>query len=340
MAQQYDQVEKEIHHALKKSLNEYEKDHGQYIQTQNVNMHYMTWGSSSDTPLIWLHGTYSNSYEILDIVKALVDKGLYVIAIDYYGHGLTPVPNKEVSLYHVADDIDCLMTKLNIDKAIVGGWSRGGSIATAFYDAYPEKVKGLILEDGGSVGWDEPNHKEKINEYENDINQYFENYTSPTLYSSELDAYSSIFKNYKINNKSDIESNKRRLFTEIASLQKVDSNKLQFNPFVEKIICEDSAENYLTAVHRTFQSNTLFGLSSHLLYPKIIYRNLNVPMLIFDPISENDWFEFSEENKELKNTHPNLINLKVYNDTGHGAKHQHPDRFVKDVLIFIEEMKK
>lgn len=337
-SQQKENVTKELQTSLKKSFNDYEKKHGNYLKTNNVRMHYMTWGNPKGNPLIWIHGTYSNSYELLDIVDLLVNKGLYVIAIDYYGHGQTPVPNKEVSLYDITDDINNLMTNLNIDRAIIGGWSRGGSIATAFYDAYPSKVKALILEDGGSVGWDEPNHKEKIDDYKNDINSYFENYKEPTEYKSELDAYSDIFTKNKIKNKSEIESNKRKLFTKISSLQKIESEKFQFNPLVAKLICEDSAENYLTAVYRTFQSNTLFGMSSHLLYPKIIYRNLNVPMLIFDPIGKNDWFDFNQGNKELVKMHPDLITLKVYDETGHGVKHQHPKRFVKDVLAFIKNL--
>lgn len=331
---------KKIYSQAKSSFLYYEKAHGNYVETDNVKMHYLTWGNSKDIPLIWIHGTFSNSYELLDIIDSLVRQNLYVIAIDYYGHGLTSVPSKEVSLYHVADDIAFLMNKLNLDKAIIGGWSRGGSIATAFYDAYPSKVIGLILEDGGSVAWDEPNHKEQIRDYEKDINKYFETYTEPTIYTSELDAYSSIFKKYKIINKSDLKSNKRDLFTRIANLQMLESNKFQFNSLVEKIICEDSSENYLDVVHRTFQAKTLFGMSSHLLFPKIIYRNLNLPVLIFDPISDNDWFEFSKENKELKDTHPNLITLKIYQNTGHGVKHEHSDKFIKDVLAFIEEIKK
>jgi pimeloyl-ACP methyl ester carboxylesterase len=129
----------------------YEQVHGHYIQTNNVKMHYLAWGKSTGKPLVWVHGTYSNSYEFFGFADSLVKQGYYVIAIDYYGHGFTPVPDKEVSLYSVADDIKFLLDRLKIKNAVIGGWSRGGCVATAFYDAYPNYVSGLILEDGGSV---------------------------------------------------------------------------------------------------------------------------------------------------------------------------------------------
>ncbi|NHQ68944.1 alpha/beta fold hydrolase, partial [Elizabethkingia miricola] len=97
---------------------------------------------------------YSNAYELYEIVEQLVQLNLHVIAVDYFGHGFTSIPQKDVSIYDVADDIKFLLDKLKIKKAIIGGWSRGGSISTAFYNAYPELVQALILEDGGSVAWD------------------------------------------------------------------------------------------------------------------------------------------------------------------------------------------
>ena len=102
---------------------------------------------------MWLHGTYGNAYGFVDFAEILVDSGYQVIALDYYGHGQTPLPDHPVSIYHVADDIKVLLDSLQIGRVIIGGLSRGGSIATAFYDEYPERTLALILEDGGSVSW-------------------------------------------------------------------------------------------------------------------------------------------------------------------------------------------
>jgi pimeloyl-ACP methyl ester carboxylesterase len=51
---------------------------------------------------------------------------------------LTPIPAHPVSVYHVADDIAFLMDHLGIGRAIIGGWSRGATISSAFYPTYAE----------------------------------------------------------------------------------------------------------------------------------------------------------------------------------------------------------
>ena len=89
---------------------QFEKKHGRFVQTKNAKMHYLEWGNPRHIPFIWVHGSFTNAYEFADLSKELVQKGYYVIAIDYYGHGQTPIPTHDVSLYHVADDIKTLMS--------------------------------------------------------------------------------------------------------------------------------------------------------------------------------------------------------------------------------------
>src|SRR5690606_39191167 len=108
------------YHEAKEQFSDFEKRHGRFIETKNVKMHYLTWGDSSNPCLIWAHGSMNNGYELLNIADSLAKAGFYVIAIDYYGHGQTPIPDHEVSLYHVADDIKFLMDKLSISKAFIG----------------------------------------------------------------------------------------------------------------------------------------------------------------------------------------------------------------------------
>ncbi|MBL0144882.1 MAG: alpha/beta hydrolase [Chitinophagaceae bacterium] len=315
----------------------YEKQHGKYIETNNVKMHYLTWGNPSNTPLVWVHGTYSNGYELLEIIDSLVKKDLYVIAIDYYGHGFTPIPKKEISIYHVADDIKFLLNKLKIKKTIIGGWSRGGSISTAFYDAYPSSVLGLILEDGGSVAWDVNNHKQQIDTYSKETEEYYKNRKENT-YTTEFDAYWLLYNNWGIKGKKDLKL-KKEIFTCIARIKKSEENKWLINPGVEVITGEQNAEQDLANIFKPFAAKELFGASTHLLNPKIIYRNLDVPMLIFDPLSKNDWYDFEAENTKLTQTYPLLITHKIYQNTWHGVKDERPVEFLKDVDVFLKKLK-
>jgi pimeloyl-ACP methyl ester carboxylesterase len=321
-------------HETKREFANYEQVHGRTLKTNNVKMHYLVWGKPGNTVLVWLHGTYSNSYELTEIVDSLVKENLYVIAIDYYGHGFTPIPEKEVSLYHIADDIRFLLDTLHIQKAVIGGWSRGGSIATAFYDAYPSYVSGLILDDGGSVAWSINDHKKEVDTLIKEINDSYKNRPPKRYFNSQSEAYYSLYLDYlRGRSKPGL---RKEIFTYLARLKQDSTGKWGSDPGVADLICLRTADQVLLLKHRYLQATNLFGISTELIYPKIIYRNLDVPMLIFDPISKDDWFDFEEENRKLQLAHPAFITHKIYTDTDHNTRNKNPGRYAGDINAFIK----
>jgi pimeloyl-ACP methyl ester carboxylesterase len=309
----------------------YEQEHGHYIQTNNVKMHYLSWGKPTGKPFVWVHGTYSNSYEFFGFADSLVKLGYYVIAIDYYGHGFTPIPDKEVSLYSVADDIKFLLDKLKIKKAVFGGWSRGGCVATAFYDAYPDYVYGLILEDGGSVAAATTDDKLSIDSFtvnaKNNIDG-LKKYMGQEFES----AFDAVKGTCGFKNKGDI-------FWALSAFKNNAAVKYVVSPQVAELIGMSDLDEYLTVFYRPFASNKLFATSYITLSPQIIYRNLNVPMLILDPISENDEFKVEKENAALQQSHPEFVVHKIYKNTSHSLKGERPDEFLKDVISFLSKVK-
>jgi pimeloyl-ACP methyl ester carboxylesterase len=76
---------------------------------------------------------------------------------------------------------------MKIEKAIIGGWSRGGTISSAFYDAYPETVQALIFEDGGSVAWDFQANANIAKDIE-ETKQYYTD-KKAMVFDNEFDAY-------------------------------------------------------------------------------------------------------------------------------------------------------
>ena len=233
-------------------------------------MHYLELGNPQNTPLIWIHGSFTNSYELLNIAKDLVKEGYYLIAIDYYGHGLTKIPKHEVSLYHVADDIKLLMEVKKIRKSVVGGWSRGGIIATAFYDAYPNKVLGLILEDGGSVSTNAPYHKLEEQELSSRIKNIFKDRVAYSSFNSEYEAYKAYY---------DYSSGGTQ-FELIAWLTMDEIGKWSIGTGVEKLFNMSNEKQFLDNILRPTKSS-LFGESMSIIEPKIVYRNLNA-LSIYD----------------------------------------------------------
>jgi pimeloyl-ACP methyl ester carboxylesterase len=315
--------------SAKVEFNNYEKKHGGFIQTRNIKMHYLEWGNPKNTPLIWVHGSFTNSYELLNIAEDLVKEGYYVIAIDYYGHGLTKMPTHEVSLYHVADDIKVLMEVKKIKKAIIGGWSRGGIIATAFYDAYPNKVLGLILEDGGSVSTNTHYHKFEEQELSSRVKNIFKDRVSYSMFNSEYEAYKTYY---------DYNSGGTQ-FELLAWLTRDDIGKWSIGTGIENLFNMSNEGQFLDNILRPTKSS-LFGESMSIIEPKIVYRNLQVPILILDPVSDQDIFPYEKENEKLKSQHPDLITYKIYENTGHNIHYEKPGMFGNDLGSFLKVVKK
>lgn len=318
-----------FYNQAKKDFSNFEKEHGHFIQTANVRMHYLTWGNPRSIPLIWCHGSLSNGYEFLNIADSFVKEGFYVIAIDYYGHGQTAIPNHEVSLYHVADDIKSLMDKLSLNKAILGGWSRGGSIATAFYDAYPKNVLGLILEDGGSVSTNTYYKSMNPITLANKVKQIGDDIPADTSYNSEFDVFYTIYDNNRMGSQ----------FESLAWINKNDEGKWAICPGALKLFNMRNSQQFSDNILRP-TTVPLFAESMAILEPKIIYRNLNVPLLILDPTSKNDLFPFEKENEVLRQQHPGYIDHLIYEATDHNIHNQRPQQFIKDVLTFLKKVKR
>ena len=58
--------------SAKVEFENYEKMHGGFIQTKNIKMHYLEWGNPKDTPLIWIHGSFTNGYELSSIANNIL----------------------------------------------------------------------------------------------------------------------------------------------------------------------------------------------------------------------------------------------------------------------------
>lgn len=312
----------------KQDFASFEKAHGHFSTTKNGRIHYLTWGKPSDVPLVWSHGSLTNALELLTLADSLVKAGYYVVAIDYYGHGQTPIPAHEVSLYHVADDIKWILDELNIKKAVIGGWSRGGMISTAFYDAYPDRVLGLILEDGGSVSTNTFYHKMESAQLTRRIDELFKDRYPDTTYASEFAAYRAIYDTTQQGSQFDL----------LAWIRSVNGGRWAISPGVLDLFNMKTPDQFRANILHPTQV-PLFAESMSVLEPKIIFRNLSVPVLILDPTSPNDLFPFETENAALQKQHPHLIDHKIYPNCGHNIHYERPNQFLTDIANFLATVK-
>src|SRR5687767_14461806 len=96
------------------------------------------------TPLVLLHG-YPFDHRLWEPVLSRLPKDLPVVAPDLPGFGREPAPAAEPSLDVLADHVEQLLRRKNIQKAIVAGFSMGGYVSLALLEKYPARFAGLAL---------------------------------------------------------------------------------------------------------------------------------------------------------------------------------------------------
>jgi 3-oxoadipate enol-lactonase len=96
-------------------------------------------------PLILLHGFPHNRSLWADQLFGLSDR-CRIIAPDLRGFGESPA-REPWSMETYADDIDELMERLKLEKAIIGGLSMGGYVAFEFLRRHRHRVHSLVLAD-------------------------------------------------------------------------------------------------------------------------------------------------------------------------------------------------
>ncbi len=114
-----------------------------YAEISNAKIAYKTYGSGD--PLIMCIGFASNmDLWSPEAIKILQQK-YKVIVFDYRGMGYSTNSDTSFTINTLAEDVNELLTELEISKAHVLGWSMGGYVAQMFAINHPEKVNKLVL---------------------------------------------------------------------------------------------------------------------------------------------------------------------------------------------------
>jgi len=69
--------------------------------------------------------------------------------------------------------------------------------------------------------------------------------------------------------------------------------------------------------------------------PRMMFRNLRVPMMILDPQSEHDARPVTDQNLWLVKDHPEFVIHTVYPQTGHNILNDRPDWLVRDAIELL-----
>ena len=102
-------------------------------------------GPPDAPPVVLLHGAgfdgESNFYRIIPALSARYR----LIVPDHRAHGRSDRTRGRIDIETFADDLDRLLDVLDVNQAVVFGYSMGGMVALSFAARYPERVTSLVL---------------------------------------------------------------------------------------------------------------------------------------------------------------------------------------------------
>jgi pimeloyl-ACP methyl ester carboxylesterase len=117
-------------------------------QPADVTLHLRKWGSG-ECALVLLHGFGEGSYVWNHIAPQLTRHGC-VLALDFRGHGDSdPDPQGRYALASHVADATFAMNYFDLRNVILVGHSFGARIAIDLMAAQSNRVRGLVLVDGG-----------------------------------------------------------------------------------------------------------------------------------------------------------------------------------------------
>ncbi len=120
-----------------------------YADADGVRIGYQRWGSGKRT-VIGVPGASQNIDVIWENAEAAdflerFGSMCRVIHFDKRGTGVSDRGIPPPSLDARVQDLVAVMRAESVDRAIVAGWSEGGTLAAFFAATYPERTEGLIL---------------------------------------------------------------------------------------------------------------------------------------------------------------------------------------------------
>ena len=118
-----------------------------YIKSfDNSEIFYRVWTGKRDC-LVFLHGVTASLQSWMFIAPFFIEKGYMVIEIDLRGHGGSS-RGETLDFYKVdnnVSDVAAVLDNKNVHEAVFIGHSLGAGIAQKFYQAFPARVKAMVL---------------------------------------------------------------------------------------------------------------------------------------------------------------------------------------------------
>jgi len=118
-----------------------------HVEVNGQTFHIETAGAGR--PLVLLHGFTGSAANWRAHQPAFTSR-FRVIAIDLLGHGrsASPADAARYSMAHCVEDMNGILAALQVDAAIMLGYSLGGRVALSFSATHPQRLSRLLVVSG------------------------------------------------------------------------------------------------------------------------------------------------------------------------------------------------
>jgi pimeloyl-ACP methyl ester carboxylesterase len=133
-------------------LHESAQVHYQTIRISDIDIFYREAGSKSAPTLVLLHGFPTSSAMFRNLIPRLATS-FHVIAPDYPGYGFSAMPDRKDFSYtfeNMTNIVEQLTEKLDLDKYALYVMDYGAPIGYRLAIRHPERVTGLVVQNGNA----------------------------------------------------------------------------------------------------------------------------------------------------------------------------------------------
>ena len=280
---------------------------GEYdVMLNGVQIHYTVRGSG---PVLIAHsgGPGMDARDWDDFAR--IDDFVTIVAIHPRGSGLSgPAPEDAYLLPDYASDVQALRLHLGVDKPIMMGWSHGGMVAMQFACTYPDALSKLILFDTSAY----------FGEFLGDIEGAVQEFKNEPWFEKSFAALKAEWDgDYKTD-----EDMSRLWAAEM---------KFYFKKFDERAQAYHERTKDLSlriAPLKTFNNKEAATMD---LRPRL--KDINVPTLVI--VGRHDFITNVAMAEEIVKHIPDA-RLEIFEDSGHFALVEEPEKFYRVIKEFVE----
>ena len=99
-----------------------------FVVANNITHHYLEWGNISAKTIVMLHGI-GLCAQVWNWTAQNLANNYHILSLDMRGHGDSQKPETGYTFRELANDLNSIVTELNLDKPYIVGHSAGGSAA-------------------------------------------------------------------------------------------------------------------------------------------------------------------------------------------------------------------